>query len=123
MDAINYVHDQMSNENELTSFKPGDNIVVSYRIVEGAKERIQSFRGDVIKIKGQGATKTFTVRKVSNGIGVETNSDSLTPNTYGAMLPTANLAGWVSDHCLSASSSKRGWAGTTWGFPDDFETS
>lgn len=71
MDAIKYVQEQMARKTEFPSFRPGDNVVVSYRIVEGAKERIQSFRGDVIQIKGEGATKTFTVRKMSNGVGVE----------------------------------------------------
>ena len=45
--------------------------VVSYRIIEGNKERVQSFRGVVIQIKGSGKTKMFTIRKVSNGVGVE----------------------------------------------------
>ena len=53
------------------SFGPGDNITVSYKITEGNKERIQEFRGDVIQVRGDGATKMFTVRKISNGIGVE----------------------------------------------------
>jgi large subunit ribosomal protein L19 len=52
-------------------FKPGDNITVSYKITEGNKERIQEFRGDVIQIRGVGASKMFTVRKISNGVGVE----------------------------------------------------
>jgi len=52
-------------------FGPGDNITVSYKITEGNKERIQEFRGDVIQVRGDGATKMFTVRKISNGIGVE----------------------------------------------------
>lgn len=52
-------------------FKPGDNVTVSYKITEGNKERIQEFRGDVIQIRGIGTTKTFTVRKISNGVGVE----------------------------------------------------
>lgn len=71
MDAIKFVHEQMTPERSFPNFRAGDNIVVSYRIVEGDKERIQSFRGNVIQIKGQGPTKTFTVRKMSNGVGVE----------------------------------------------------
>ncbi|MBP6730975.1 MAG: 50S ribosomal protein L19 [Chitinophagales bacterium] len=53
------------------SFSAGDNITVSYKITEGNKERIQEFRGDVIQVRGEGATKMFTVRKMSNGVGVE----------------------------------------------------
>ena len=53
------------------AFGPGDNITVSYKITEGNKERIQEFRGDVIQVRGEGATKMFTVRKMSNGVGVE----------------------------------------------------
>lgn len=71
MDAIKYVQEQMSKELNYPAFRPGDNVVVSYKIVEGTKERIQAFRGDVIQINGDGATKTFTVRKMSNGVGVE----------------------------------------------------
>ncbi len=71
MDLMNYVHEQVTKINDFPSFRPGDNVAVSYKIVEGAKERIQVFKGDVIQTKGQGATKTFTVRKMSNGVGVE----------------------------------------------------
>lgn len=71
MDAIKFVHEQMQSERNFPEFFPGDNIVVNYKIIEGDKERIQAFRGDVIQIKGQGATRTFTVRKMSNGVGVE----------------------------------------------------
>ena len=71
MDLIKYVNDQLTKEINYPAFKAGDNVVVSYKIVEGNKERIQEFRGDVIQIKGEGATKTFTVRKMSNGVGVE----------------------------------------------------
>ena len=71
MDLINYVHDQLTNKKELPAFKPGDNIAVSYKIIEGAKERIQTFKGNVIQINGTGSTKTFTIRKMSNGVGVE----------------------------------------------------
>ena len=56
---------------DIPSFKAGDTITVTYRIVEGSKERLQSFRGVVIQIKGSGKTKMFTIRKVSNGVGVE----------------------------------------------------
>jgi large subunit ribosomal protein L19 len=52
-------------------FGPGDNITVSYKITEGNKERIQEFRGDVIQVRGAGTSKMFTVRKISNGVGVE----------------------------------------------------
>lgn len=44
-------------------FGPGDNVEISYQIIEGAKERVQIFKGDVIQIKGHGLTKSFTVRK------------------------------------------------------------
>ncbi len=52
-------------------FKAGDTVTVAYRIIEGAKERVQEFRGDVIKIVGHEARKRFTVRKMSGSIGVE----------------------------------------------------
>ena len=71
MDLINYVHDQLTEKKAFPSFKPGDNIAVSYKIIEGAKERIQTFKGNVIQINGTGSTKTFTIRKMSNGVGVE----------------------------------------------------
>lgn len=71
MDLIKLVHQQLNTQPTFPDFKSGDSIVVSYKIVEGAKERVQDFKGDVIQIKGSGAGKTFTVRKVSNGVGVE----------------------------------------------------
>ena len=80
MDAIKFVQEQLAEKNDFPEFRPGDNIVVSYKIVEGDKQRIQSFRGDVIQIKGQGATKTFTVRKTSGGIGVERIFPFASPN-------------------------------------------
>lgn len=61
----------MWEKKEYPAFKSGDTITVTYRIVEGNKERQQSFRGVVIQIKGRGVTKTFTIRKISNGVGVE----------------------------------------------------
>lgn len=56
---------------KIPAFKAGDTITVSYKIIEGNKERVQSFRGVVIQIKGRGLTKMFTIRKISNGVGVE----------------------------------------------------
>jgi len=58
-------------QKELPSFKAGDTITVTYKIKEENKERLQKFRGVVIQKRGAGASKTFTVRKMSNGVGVE----------------------------------------------------
>ena len=71
MDAISFVQDQLARKTGFPSFKSGDNVVVNYKIIEGDKVRIQAYRGDVIQIKGHGSNKTFTVRKISNGVGVE----------------------------------------------------
>lgn len=56
---------------DIPEFFPGDTISVSVRVVEGEKERIQEFQGIVISIRGSGMRKTFTIRKISNGVGVE----------------------------------------------------
>ncbi len=56
---------------DLPEFAPGDTIRVGYRISEGNKERIQAFEGVCIKRRGGGMAETFTVRKISSGIGVE----------------------------------------------------
>lgn len=52
-------------------FNPGDRIRVHVKVIEGDKERIQPFEGDVISVRGSGLSKTFTVRKISSGVGVE----------------------------------------------------
>ena len=83
MDAIKFVHEQMTPKKDHPSFRPGDNVVVSYKIIEGTKERIQDFRGDVIQINGEGSTRTFTVRKMSNGVGVERIFPFASPNIVG----------------------------------------
>jgi large subunit ribosomal protein L19 len=80
MDAIAFVHEQLTAKKELPKFKAGDNITVNYKIQEGNKERIQSFKGDVIKRQGEGGTATFTVRKISDGIGVERLFPLFSPN-------------------------------------------
>ncbi|MBQ4278843.1 MAG: 50S ribosomal protein L19 [Rikenellaceae bacterium] len=68
---IKIAEEAMWPAKEVPSFKSGDTITVTYKIVEGSKERLQSFRGVVIQIKGRGLTKMFTIRKISDGIGVE----------------------------------------------------
>ena len=68
---IQIAQDSMWGEKEVPEFQAGDTITVTYKIIEGNKERLQSFRGVVIQIKGSGKTKMFTIRKVSNGVGVE----------------------------------------------------
>jgi len=68
---IKLVQDTFVRKEDLPAFKAGDNVSVSYRIIEGGKERIQVFKGDVINVRGEGTDKMFTVRKVTNGTGVE----------------------------------------------------
>ncbi|KAF0129800.1 MAG: hypothetical protein FD155_2044 [Bacteroidetes bacterium] len=67
---IQYVEDQVTVK-EFPSFKAGDTITVTYKIIEGNKERLQKFQGVVIQRVGGGPTATFTVRKISNNVGVE----------------------------------------------------
>jgi len=71
MDLIKKVEDIMIGKKDVPDFRAGDTITVFYKIIEGAKERIQQFQGVVLQRKGNGLTKTFTVRKISNGVGVE----------------------------------------------------
>ena len=56
---------------DIPNFKAGDRVKVNVRVIEGDKERIQTFEGDVISLKGKGSNRTFTVRKISSGVGVE----------------------------------------------------
>ena len=56
---------------DFPAFKTGDHIRVHVRVIEGDKERIQPYEGDVISIRGTGMNKTFTVRKIASGVGVE----------------------------------------------------
>ena len=78
--AVQFVHEQLTGQKEYPNFKAGDNITVNYKIVEGGKERIQSFRGDVIKRQGSGHTASFTVRKISDSVGVERTFPIYSPN-------------------------------------------
>ncbi|MBV5315576.1 MAG: 50S ribosomal protein L19 [Prolixibacteraceae bacterium] len=72
MDLIKVAQNAFAVEmKEQPQFNSGDTITVHYKIREGNKERIQNYRGVVIQTKGEGVTKTFTVRKMSGNIGVE----------------------------------------------------
>jgi len=84
--AVQFVQEQLTQKKETPKFKAGDNITVNYKIIEGGKERIQSFRGDVIKRQGTGTTATFTVRKISDGIGVERLFPIFSPNIDSIVL-------------------------------------
>jgi large subunit ribosomal protein L19 len=71
MDLLKYVQDKYIPKKEFPEFKAGDTITVYYEIREGNKTRTQFFKGVVIQVRGTGATKTFTIRKMSGDIGVE----------------------------------------------------
>lgn len=86
MNAVAFVHEQMTANKQVPKFKAGDNVTVNYKIIEGNKERIQSFKGDVIKRQGEGATATFTVRKISDGVGVERLFPVNSPNIESIVL-------------------------------------
>ena len=58
-------------KDDLPQFRAGDRVSVDYRVIEGGKERIQKFQGDVISKKGGSVEASFTVRKISGGVGVE----------------------------------------------------
>jgi len=92
MNAISFVHEQLTAGKQYPKFKAGDNVTVNYKIVEGNKERIQSFKGDVVKIQGTGFTASFTVRKISDGVGVERLFPYFSPNIDSIVL---NKAGKV----------------------------
>ena len=93
MNLIKIAEEAFATGTELPKFNSGDTITVAYKIIEGSKERIQLYRGVVIKISGHGDKKRFTVRKMSGIIGVERifpmespNIDSIEVNKRGKVL-------------------------------------
>ncbi|SEN24619.1 large subunit ribosomal protein L19 [bacterium A37T11] len=90
MDLVKFVEEQAVAKNEVPAFKAGDTVSVHYKIREGNKERIQVYQGVVIQRNSDGTNQTFTVRKISNGVGVERifpvnspNIDKVEVNSYG----------------------------------------
>ena len=71
MDLIKIAEEAFATRKEHPAFKSGDTVTISYRIKEGNKQRIQQYRGVVIRISGEGDKKRFTVRKMSENVGVE----------------------------------------------------
>ena len=71
MDLIKAAAETIIPKREVPDFKAGDTVTVYYKIIEGNKERIQQYQGVVLQRKGSGMAQTFTVRKISNGVGVE----------------------------------------------------
>jgi large subunit ribosomal protein L19 len=71
--------DAKSLRSDIPDFRPGDTLKVHVRVVEGARERVQVFQGAVIRRQGGGVRETFTVRKISFGVGVERTFPVHTP--------------------------------------------
>jgi large subunit ribosomal protein L19 len=79
MDLVKLAEDAIIEKKEIPSFKAGDTVTVYYKIIEGTKERIQQYQGVVLQRRGIRASQTFTVRKISNGVGVERIFPLLSP--------------------------------------------
>src|ERR1700743_1165416 len=90
MDLVKFVEEQSVEKKDIPAFKAGDTVSVHYKIRDGNRERIQVSQGVVIQRNSVGNNETFTVRKVSNGIGVERifpincpNIDKIEVNSFG----------------------------------------
>ena len=79
MNTLDFV-DQTSLRDDIPAFHPGDTVNVHVKVIEGSKERIQVFKGVVIRRQGGGIRETFTVRKESYGVGVERTFPVHSPN-------------------------------------------
>ncbi|MBP7168591.1 MAG: 50S ribosomal protein L19 [Bacteroidia bacterium] len=71
MDLLKVAQEQLIEKKQWPEFKSGDTITVYYKIIEGNKEREQQFQGVILQRRGAGLTETFTIRKISGGVGVE----------------------------------------------------
>ena len=80
MDIVKDIQNEITERRDLPKFGPGDTVSLHYKIKEGNKERIQVFQGVVIQRRGNGFTETFTIRKISNGVGVERIIPLYSPN-------------------------------------------
>lgn len=80
VDAISLVEQEFTASKNIPDFKAGDTVNVYYKIKEGSKERIQQYQGVVLQERNAGISKTFTVRKMSNGVGVERIFPIYSPN-------------------------------------------
>jgi large subunit ribosomal protein L19 len=80
VEAIKLVESDFTQGKSIPKFNAGDTINVFYKIKEGAKERIQQYQGIVIQSRNSGLSSTFTVRKMSNGVGVERVFPLYSPN-------------------------------------------
>ena len=90
MDLIKIAEEAFATGKQHPEFRAGDTVTVAYKIVEGNKQRVQLYRGVVIKISGEGEKKRFTVRKMSGTVGVERifpmespNIESIEVNKHG----------------------------------------
>jgi len=72
--------DAKSLRSDIPDFRPGDTLKVHVRVIEGSRERVQIFKGVVIRRQGGGIRETFTVRKISFGVGVERTFPTHSPN-------------------------------------------
>ncbi len=97
MDYIRALERQQIRE-DVPTLRVGDNVKVHYRIKEGDRERIQVFQGDIIRLSGAGSRETFTVRKISFGIGVERTFPVHSPKawyTYLFLLKLIRQPAWM----------------------------
>jgi large subunit ribosomal protein L19 len=80
MDIVKDIQNEITERKDFPKFGPGDTVSLHYKIKEGNKERIQVFQGVVVQRRGSGFTETFTIRKISNGVGVERIIPLYSPN-------------------------------------------